>query len=154
LLAVEDQQRQNSLRGASSRHSRFGTTIAVSVGNKGSNAAEGSAGQTSNRSMIIHRQRAIKQGAGDVLDLSSGKKTKASRTKKTDEVSGREDQLSLEARQALREYAVEMLRAGFNREHMQSLPMLFVADDDDFMILNSSPNLAAQRHKVGEGENC
>jgi hypothetical protein len=75
--------------------------------------------------MIIHRQRAIKQGAGDVLDLSSGKKTKSSRTKKTDEVSGREDQLSLEARQALREYAVEMLRAGFNREHMQSLPMLF-----------------------------
>jgi hypothetical protein len=70
------------------------------------------------RALVIHRQRAIKQAAGDVLDLSTGKRSKVARTKKTDEVSGREDQLGLEARRALRGFAAEFIRVAFNRQYV------------------------------------
>ena len=66
------------------------------------------------RTLVIHRQRAIKEGAGAVLDNTRGKKSKAVRQKKADEVAGREDNLSSESKKILRNFVGEFLRAGFN----------------------------------------
>lgn len=53
MLALEDKRKRNFQRNAPSRHSQFGTTIAVKAGDT---------------AMILHSQEAIKKEARDIID--------------------------------------------------------------------------------------
>ncbi|KAF9458264.1 timeless protein-domain-containing protein [Collybia nuda] len=121
LLAAEERSRRGIARKATSRHSRFGTTIAVKLnpnkksrvpGNedKGSEAESENA-STASRSFILHRQQAINREAGSILDMAKQQKAKKSST--IDELA-REDNLSMEARVILQNLAIEFVEACFN----------------------------------------
>ncbi|KAF8237621.1 timeless-domain-containing protein [Tricholoma matsutake] len=121
LLAAEDRNRRDLARKATSRHSRFGTTIAVKLnprkrhpeeeaGNEALPSASVDPGSSS-RSFVLHRQQAINRDSGSILDM-----TKRQRTKKgtiLDELA-REDNLSIEARVTLQNLAIEFVEACFN----------------------------------------
>lgn len=117
---MEDRTRRDFARKATSRHSRFGTTISVklkpdkqppaSASNVASN--DQPVAQTS-RSFVLHRQQAIHADAGTIMDL-----TKRQRSKKVNKVDefGTLDNLSLEARAILQNLAVEFVESCYNRE--------------------------------------
>lgn len=127
LLTAEDRIRRENARKATSRHSRFGTTIAVKLNpNKklapprgDGNEADSeqtpapSSSASSSRAFVLHRQQAISRESGSIMDI--GKKQNAKRGTKVDELT-REDNLSLEARVVLQTLAVEFVQACFNRE--------------------------------------
>ncbi|KAI0703047.1 timeless protein-domain-containing protein [Cytidiella melzeri] len=118
LLTVEDHRKRDIARNASSRHSRFGTTISVTLNPKaksnarsgadaGDNAGEGS---SSSPAFVLHRQRALHREAGSMLD--AGKRTKLPKVK-VDELA-RDDNLSLESRLILQNAARTFLETAFN----------------------------------------
>lgn len=123
LLAAEDKKKRDIARNASSRHSRFGTTIAVrlnpnkkSQGGRGgdnadSSATAGAPAGGSSRPLVLHRQAAITQESGSILDIS--KHQRARKANKVDELT-REDSLSLDARLVLQGFAKEFLESCFN----------------------------------------
>ncbi|KAH7883094.1 timeless protein-domain-containing protein [Phlebopus sp. FC_14] len=125
LLAAEDKKKRDMARNASSRHSRFGTTIAVrlnpnrkasSSDQSGENAEAATAtndsqGPLSSRPLLLHRQAAITQESGSVLDIA--KQQRAKKTHKVDELT-REDNLSAEARIVLQGFAREFVESCFN----------------------------------------
>ncbi|KAG9310160.1 timeless protein-domain-containing protein [Chiua virens] len=124
LLAAEDKKKRDIARNASSRHSRFGTTITVRpnpnrkapVGRSGDNAeSSATAGEpqrgASSRPLVLHRQAAITKESGSILDIS--KHQKARKANKIDELA-REDSLSLEARLVLQGFAKEFVESCFN----------------------------------------
>ncbi|OCH87501.1 timeless-domain-containing protein [Obba rivulosa] len=118
LLAVEDQRRRDFTRKATSRHSRFGTTISVKLNHKkapaeGEGDASTAAAEDGSRSLVLHRQQAIKSEVGGLLDMSAAKRQAALKGKKLDEL-GREDNLSLDARQILQNLARTFIEACFN----------------------------------------
>ncbi|EAU83799.2 topoisomerase 1-associated factor 1 [Coprinopsis cinerea okayama7 len=106
LLAVEERNRREVARKASSRHSRFGTTITVSL--KKPPAADN---ETVTRPIVLHRQQAIHGEAGSILDIR--KKGKAKKGNTIDELT-REDNLSIEARVTLKQLATDFLEGCFN----------------------------------------
>lgn len=115
LLAAEDKLKRDNARKASSRHSRFGTTIAVKLNpNKvrqpnGNDAdAEKS---TSTQSFILHRQQALTQEANSIWDISKKQRTKKSMT--LDELT-RPDNLTIEARNILKTLAIDFVGECFN----------------------------------------
>lgn len=125
LLAAEDKKKRDIARNATSRHSRFGTTIAVrlnpnkkaSVDRSGDNADSSATGGapargSSSRPLVLHRQAAITQESGSILDIS--KHQRARKAYKVDELT-REDSLSLEARLVLQGFARSFLESCFNR---------------------------------------
>ncbi|KAG6380363.1 timeless protein-domain-containing protein [Boletus reticuloceps] len=124
LLAAEDKKKRDIARNASSRHSRFGTTIAVRLNtnkkaqvdrggdNAGSSAtADASERGSSSRPLVLHRQAAITQESGNILDIS--KHQKARKANKVDELT-RDDNLSYEARLVLQGFAKEFVESCFN----------------------------------------
>ncbi|KAF8624656.1 hypothetical protein AX17_006987 [Amanita inopinata Kibby_2008] len=120
LLAAEERTRRDTLRKASSRHSHFGTTIAVTLNSKKKTQnADGSeetnepsaSSSASARPLVLHRQQAVTTSAGMLLDL--GKKQKGRKGLTVDELA-REDNLSLEARKVLQEWACDFLDECFN----------------------------------------
>ena len=124
LLAAEDKKKRDIARNASSRHSRFGTTIAVRLnpskkaqGDRGGDNAESSAAAgtsergSSSRPLVLHRQAAITQESGSILDIA--KHQKARKANKVDELT-REDSLSFEARLVLQGFAREFVESCFN----------------------------------------
>ncbi|EMD36798.1 hypothetical protein CERSUDRAFT_105876 [Gelatoporia subvermispora B] len=123
LLAVEDQRRREIARKATSRHSRFGTTISVKLNPKKPTAPESSTNGTTNnstaaaedgsRGLVLHKQQAIKSDVGKLLDMSSAKRHAALKGKKVDEL-GREDNLSLDSRLILQNLARTFIEACFN----------------------------------------
>ncbi|KAI0649834.1 timeless protein-domain-containing protein [Trametes meyenii] len=123
LLAVEDQRRREIARKATSRHSRFGTTISVMLNpKKGKQPAEGNAPEEaggassetgSSRAYVLHKQQALNKDSGSALDMISVKKHRASRSKKVDEL-GRDDNLSLDARVVLQNLARSFIEGCFN----------------------------------------
>ncbi|KAI0073615.1 timeless-domain-containing protein [Panus rudis PR-1116 ss-1] len=119
LLALEGERRRVVSRNASSRHSRFGTTIAIMAnpkkqGGNATDAPDGEAsGESSSRGFVLHRQRALHENAGAILDMSSAKRAKAQKNKKVDELA-REDNLSLEAKTILQGLAKTFLESCFN----------------------------------------
>ncbi|KAK2463336.1 hypothetical protein APHAL10511_004647 [Amanita phalloides] len=118
LLAAEGRAKQGISRNATSRHSRFGTTIAVSLNPKrkqleGSGGPPAPAPSTSARPLVLHRQQAVNNSAGALLDL--GKKRKGRKGLTVDELT-RDDNLSLEARKALQHWAFDFLEECFNRK--------------------------------------
>jgi replication fork protection complex subunit Tof1/Swi1 len=98
---------------SASRHSRFGTTIAVTLNPKSSTPDT-----SSRQSLVLHRQQAISHESGSIMDMA--KKQKSKRGNKLDEL-GREDNFSLEARNVLQELAKEFLVACFNRASRLSI---------------------------------
>lgn len=123
LLALEDRRKRDYARKASSRHSRFGTTIAVTLNPKkaqkpnGDGDENGSAGGdssvSSSQAYVLHRQQAINCEAGAMLDMAGAKRSKAQRGKKVDELA-REDNLSVEAKSVLQNFANTFIESCFN----------------------------------------
>lgn len=116
LLAVEERAKQNMARNTTSRHSRFGTTIAVTLNpkkpsNESGGATGSSATSTSARPLVLHRQQAVNSATGALLDL--GKKQKGRKGLTVDGIT-REDNLSLEARKVLQQWAQDFLEGCFN----------------------------------------
>ncbi|KAG1740539.1 timeless protein-domain-containing protein [Suillus paluster] len=121
LLAAEDKKKKDLARNASSRHSRFGTTIAVQLkpskkpvspdaDAEGPNdLAHGS--NPDSRPLVLHRQAAITRESGSILDFA--KRSKARKSNKIDELA-REDNLSVEAKIVLQGFARESLDSSFN----------------------------------------
>lgn len=121
-------------RKVNSRHSRFGTTIAVTlnpnkklpppevqVAGDGTNTPIGGTNNTDtsssgpslgSRSFVLHRQQAISSETGDILDIS--KRTRKQKGIVVDPLA-REDNLSVEARATLQNLAMEFVEACFNR---------------------------------------
>lgn len=125
LLAAEDKKKRDIARNASSRHSRFGTTIAVRLnankkapadrsGDNAESSAPAGASErgSSSRPLVLHRQAAITQESGSILDIT--KQQRARKANKVDELT-REDSLSFEARLVLQGFAKEFLESSFNR---------------------------------------
>ncbi|KAI5453378.1 Topoisomerase 1-associated factor 1 [Naganishia albida] len=94
LLDHESSYKRTVQRTGTSRHSRFGTTISISDG--------------SNK-YILHKQKAISNSAGGVIDsLKRRRALHPSHKKQRDEL-GRGTDYSVEAMLALQEYATECL---------------------------------------------
>ncbi|OJT12212.1 Topoisomerase 1-associated factor 1 [Trametes pubescens] len=117
LLAVEDQRKRELLRKATSRHSRFGTTISVTLNPKKAKAPQEDdepapvAGPS--RAYVFHKQQALNKDSGSALDMIAAKKHRAARSKKVDEL-GRDDNLSLNARVILQDLARAFIESCFN----------------------------------------
>ncbi|KAF8177653.1 timeless protein-domain-containing protein [Pholiota molesta] len=118
LLALEDRTRRDLARKATSRHSRFGTTISVKLNtDKRPPAVNNAAGAepqpvaSTSRSFVLHRQQAIHGEAGSIMDM-----TKRQRSKKVNKVDdlGITDNLSLEARLVLQNLAAEFVESCYN----------------------------------------
>ncbi|KAF5325413.1 hypothetical protein D9619_010000 [Psilocybe cf. subviscida] len=116
LLAMEDCTRRDLSRKATSRHSRFGTTIAIklnpdkrpSTANDDANAAHAA---SSSRTLVLHRQSAIYAEAGGILDITKRQKNK--KANKVDDF-GIVDTLSVEARVVLQELSADFVESCFN----------------------------------------
>lgn len=122
-------------RKASSRHSRFGTTISVKLNpNKkpapaptddlfGDVPPEPASTPSSSQAFILHRQAALTQSSGSILDFK--KKSKSTSAKRVDELGTmEEDSLGIDARGVLRRFASEVLTGCFNRESATQLTSL------------------------------
>ncbi|KAI0772965.1 timeless-domain-containing protein [Trametes elegans] len=119
LLAKEDQRKRELARKATSRHSRFGTTISVMLNPKkakpaeGANAPQEEDNSGATRAYVLHKQQALNKDSGSALDMIAAKKHRAPRNKKTDEL-GRDDNLSLDARVVLQNLARSFIEGCFN----------------------------------------
>ena len=118
---MEDQRKREFAKHTSTRHSRFGTTIAVIVNpKKAKKASEGNDSAPAeelpapSRSYVLHRQQALTQDAGSALDMARAKKHRKPPGKKVDEL-GRDDNLSLDARVVLQNLARAFVENSFNR---------------------------------------
>lgn len=156
LLAAEDRKKQDIARNASSRHSRFGTTIAVRlkpnkkvpVDRNGDNAESSAAADAperglSSRQLVLHRQAAITQESGSILDIT--KHQRARKANKVDELA-REDSLSFEARLVLQGFAREFVESCFN-----CVPgdFLFRRDSHTVLLSRSISFLIVEGYQVG-----
>ncbi|KDR76874.1 hypothetical protein GALMADRAFT_245966 [Galerina marginata CBS 339.88] len=119
LLALEDRTRRDLARKATSRHSRFGTTISVKLNpNKrppptdDSNAADPQPAASSSRAFVLHRQQGIHGEAGSIMDMTKRQKNK--KITKLDDL-GIQDNLSMEARVILQNLADEFVGSCYNR---------------------------------------
>ncbi|KAI0657606.1 timeless-domain-containing protein [Cubamyces menziesii] len=121
LLAVEDQRKRELARKATSRHSRFGTTISVMLNpKKAKNPVEenpapevASVDAGPSRTYVLHKQQALNKDSGSALDMIAAKKHRATKGKKVDEL-GRDDNLSLDARVILQNLARSFIESCFN----------------------------------------
>ncbi|KAI9636791.1 topoisomerase 1-associated factor 1 [Dioszegia hungarica] len=96
LLDLETRQKSMKSRQGMTRHSRFGTTVAVRAGDQ---------------KLVLHRQNAINFDPGSLLD--QGKKKRAGKVKKADDLSRFAD-LSPEALRVLQEFSVSFIESCFN----------------------------------------
>ncbi|KAF4603011.1 Topoisomerase 1-associated factor 1 [Pleurotus pulmonarius] len=115
LLAAEAQNRKAVARMASSRHSRFGTTIAVKLNPNKKRQVDGEAPappvEPSTRSIVLHRQQALTHDSGSIMDMV--KKQKFRKGKTVDALT-REDNLSVEAKNILKSLAKDFIEGCFN----------------------------------------
>ncbi|KAI0787003.1 timeless protein-domain-containing protein [Abortiporus biennis] len=126
LLAVEDKRRRDFTRNAATRHSRFGTTISVSLNPNRKNTVNAETAHeqvtatsiSQSQSYVLHRQSALHAEASQILDMSSSKRGKKAtmKGKKIDEVGreGLDSELSLDARKVLRQIMGELIERAFN----------------------------------------
>ncbi|KAH7910734.1 timeless protein-domain-containing protein [Hygrophoropsis aurantiaca] len=96
LLALEEKSHRDLARSAPSRHSRFGTTVAVRV-NK--------------HNVVLHRQTALTNDPSSILDH---KKRPRARPQKLVDPLARDLSLDPAASTALRDFATELLLSSFN----------------------------------------
>lgn len=101
---------------ASSRHSRFGTTIAAKLNPNKKRQVDGEApappAEPSTRSIVLHRQQALTHDSGSIMDMV--KKQKFRKGKTVDALT-REDNLSVEAKNILKSLAKDFIEGCFNR---------------------------------------
>ncbi|KAF8333073.1 timeless protein-domain-containing protein [Cantharellus anzutake] len=95
LLQLEQRNRSDELRGISSRHSRFGTTVAINSGKD---------------TFVMHKQKSLFSDTTSVMDMS--KKKIKHKTKKLDELASF-DELSSKALSILRSTAISFLESCF-----------------------------------------
>ena len=147
LLDAENQRRLEYARTAASRHSRFGTTITVTLNQaklrKKEDEAESAQAGPSSQTIVSHRQAAINRDSGTILDMK--KKNKAKKMNKVEEL-GLEDNLSQDAKIALRDLARTFLEACFNSEAFSNKIMIVLELD----LHPSFPCLTSERYQVGE----
>jgi replication fork protection complex subunit Tof1/Swi1 len=118
LLAEENKLQKNIARQTSSRHSRFGTTISVSLKSGPSSSAaveETTSSSSNNQRLILHNQQAIKADSGAIVDMVKKAKTRKIGGRDGPELS-RTDNLGVDARRALQTLAREFIKSCFNRE--------------------------------------
>lgn len=120
MLEAEDKTRREAARRASSRHSRFGTTISVRLNQtKQSASANQSQDSTqvavdpSEQAFILHRQQALGKESGTILDMK--KRKLAKKSKKVDELA-QEDNLSSDVMIILQKFAKTLVVTCFNRK--------------------------------------
>ncbi|KAF9061339.1 timeless protein-domain-containing protein [Rhodocollybia butyracea] len=117
LLDQEQRSKRQALRQAPTRHSRFGTTIAVKLNPNKKQAAPDTNTETDQSSskksqtFVIHRQEGITGDTGTLWDKS--KRQKAWKGHKVDELASHEA-LSIEALKILQTLAAEFLNECFN----------------------------------------
>lgn len=116
LLALEDRNRREVARKASSRHSRFGTTITVKLNNSKGPSAEANP----SKSLILHKQQALHSETGSILDMKKRQKAKKGVTA---DAIGTEQSLSVEAKSVLQRLAQGFLEGCFNREFSLIVPL-------------------------------
>ncbi|KAF7973783.1 hypothetical protein HWV62_41286 [Athelia sp. TMB] len=128
LLQAEEKGRRDIARKGPSRHSRFGTTISVKLNPNKKKAAPDPAGEdgeppapaptasrASSAALVLHRQSALTQSSGSILDYS--KQSKSRKHARIDELSTssrEEDSLGVEARAVLKRLAVNIVIGCFN----------------------------------------
>lgn len=113
LLNTESRLRREAFSNPSTRHSRFGTTISIIRNPK----RKQNEGDPQPQASVLHRQQALNKEAVDIMDIKKRKNVRKGNT--VDELS-REDNLSVDARVKLQEFANEFLRACFNCEFSAS----------------------------------
>lgn len=112
LLSTESRLRREAYSNPSTRHSRFGTTIAI-IRNPQRKQNADDPPPPPQQASVLHRQQALNKEAVDIMDIKKRKNVRKGNT--VDELS-REDNLSVDARVKLQEFANEFLRACFNCE--------------------------------------
>ncbi|KAH8112797.1 timeless-domain-containing protein [Phellopilus nigrolimitatus] len=106
LLETENKVKLENARRASSRHSRFGTTISVSLNpakmrsKKDGDAETSSSANAPSQAYILHHQQALNEDAGSILDMKKKKQYK--KTNKVDEL-GVTDNLDYDAKNTVAE---------------------------------------------------
>ena len=111
-------------RHASSRHSRFGTTISVTLNPAKIKPSSDEPGLTEKnvsiapQTLVLHRQEAIVKDSGSILDLKKRKQHK--KVNKVDEL-GMEDNLSHEAKVVLQNLARNFIEICFNSKYYYDL---------------------------------
>ena len=113
---MEGQRKLEWARNATSRHSRFGTTITVTKNVKPHKAP----GEPSNakdepllpKPYVLHRQKAITTETGEMFDVEKKRRTKKG---KTVDALAREDTLSLDSRKILQGLAKDFVKSCFSR---------------------------------------
>jgi replication fork protection complex subunit Tof1/Swi1 len=116
LLSIEGQKKLEWARNATSRHSRFGTTITVTKNVK----PQAQPGESSNakdeappsKPYVLHRQKAITTETGEMFDVEKKRRTKKG---KTVDALAREDTFSLESRKILQGLAKNFVKSCFSR---------------------------------------
>ncbi|KAJ3893201.1 timeless protein-domain-containing protein [Lentinula edodes] len=123
LLAQEERSKRHSSRQAPTRHSRFGTTIAVKLNpnrkqaqantdtNTDASGALDLSSSKKSQTFVIHRQEGITGETGALWDKS--KRQKAWKGHKVDELASYET-LSIEAMKVLQAFASDFLEECFN----------------------------------------
>lgn len=116
LLSVEGQRKLEWARNATSRHSRFGTTITVTKNLKVQKAPEEPSSAKDAplppKPYVLHRQKAITTETGEMFDVEKERRTKKG---KTIDALAREDTLSLDSRKILQDLAKNFLKSCFSR---------------------------------------
>jgi len=107
LLDAEACLRREAFSNSSTRHSRFGTTISVTL----NTTKKGNLSNSQPHSSVLHRQQALNKEAVEILDV---KKRQGPRKGNTVDELSREDNLSVDARKILQNLANEFLKVCFN----------------------------------------
>lgn len=129
-MLLEESKRLDTARKAASRHSRFGTTITVTLNaakNKNNARPEGEtvADTPNGAPLVLHRQAGLSAPAGKIMDIK--KKTKLRNLGGAEDdgtagsigIGGRDDNLGLQGRAVLRNVARSFMSC-FNSEFRQS----------------------------------
>jgi replication fork protection complex subunit Tof1/Swi1 len=158
LLEEENKIKLENARKASSRHSRFGTTISVKLNsNKSTSAstdtrestpgqgdASSSASATGSRTFVLHRQRALNEETGNIFDMK--KRKMAKKTNKVDELS-REENLLYEAKVVLRGVAKTFVESCLN-----GMGACYMSTGNGLTktcpLLRSLPFITSQGHQI------
>ena len=113
---MEGQRKLEWARNATSRHSRFGTTITVTKNIKPhkppgepTNANDEA---TPPKPYVLHRQKALTTETGEMFDVEKKKRAKKG---KTIDALSREDTLSLDSRRVLQDLAKNFVKSCFSR---------------------------------------
>jgi replication fork protection complex subunit Tof1/Swi1 len=108
---------------------------------------------SSSRSFVLHHQQAINRESGSIMDMTKRQKTKKGTT--LDELA-REDNLSMEARVVLQNFAIEFVQSCFNRKlHPRAFywDILISACLPQAFLSSLLKDIRSERPKITEKDN-